>query len=152
MIVSFVPCPLPIYHSFAFGFAIIAGLASGASIVIQRNFLPRQYLNMMVSEKATLSLLVPVMASVLSKTFLPFDVDLSALRYLIVGAGAIPENVFHSFKEKYGVSLSANYGRSETGGIITRIEPDIYPSIGTPMYGVDVRYVMKTINYCFRTV
>lgn len=132
-------CPLPLYHSFAFGAVFIAGLMAGTTIVLMPRFTPRKYLELLTSQKATLSVIVPAIAGILVKTNLKEPVDLSKMHSIIVGTGVVSEEVFVGFYNKYGIGLSSNYGSSETGGIITRTEMKDYPSIGRPMKGVQVQ-------------
>lgn len=137
-------CPLPIYHSYAFGAAIITGLISGASIIVLKNFIPRQYLKALLNNNVTISFVIPVMARLLVNTKLTEDIDLSCMRYLVVGAGSISKEVYVGFLEKYNIVLSSNYGSTETGGVLTRIDESSYPSVGCPMKGVFVEIRSKT--------
>lgn len=132
-------CPIPIYHSFAFGAVVVNGLMAGAGIVLMERFTPRKYLKLLVTNQATISFAIPAMVRLLVSVHLPESVDLSSVRYLVIGAGVITEDVFKEFKEKFHLALSSNYGSSETGGIITRIEEEKYPSIGRPMKNVEIQ-------------
>lgn len=132
-------CPLPLYHSYAFGAVFIGGLMTGATLVLMERFTPRGYIQKLVQERATLSFIVPIMAAMLVKSKLNQQIDLSGLRYLVVGAGGITREVFEAFQMRFGIALSSNYGSSETGGIITRIDGAGFPSIGRPMKGVSLQ-------------
>ena len=133
-----VVCPLPLYHSFAFGAAFISSLRCGAALVLLKRFTPRNYLQTIIQKKATVSFIVPVMARMLTKCKLDTNTGIECLRYLVVGAGVINEELFSDFQNCFGIVLSANYGSSETGGIITRVDAESFPSIGLPMDGVVV--------------
>ena len=133
-----VVCPLPLYHSFAFGAAFISSLRCGAALVLLKRFTPRNYLQTIIQKKATVSFIVPVMARMLTKCKLDTNTGIECLRYLVVGAGVINEELFSDFQNCFGFVLSANYGSSETGGIITRVDAESFPSIGLPMDGVVV--------------
>lgn len=133
-----VVCPLPLYHSFAFGAAFISSLRCGAALVLLKRFTPRNYLQTIIQKKATVSFIVPVMARMLTKCKLDTNTGIECLRYLVVGAGVINEELFSDFQNRFGIVLSANYGSSETGGIITRVDAESFPSIGLPMDGVVV--------------
>lgn len=132
-------CPLPIYHSFAFGAVIISGLMSGCEIVLFDKYSPRKYLKQLMSNKATLSFAVPAMLRLLTSMKINEEIDLSHLRYLVVGAGIITEELFLNFKNKFNISLSSNYGSTETGGLITRTEEKDFPSVGKAMKNVDIQ-------------
>lgn len=132
-------CPLPLYHSYAFGAVFISGLMTGATLVLMNKFTPRSYMEVLDREKATLSFIVPAMAKLLISCRLRQAAALSDMRYLVVGAGQITNEVFLGFKDRFGIALSSNYGSTETGGIITRTDGDCYPSVGKPMKGVFVQ-------------
>lgn len=132
-------CPLPLYHSFAFGAVLISGLITGATIVLMERFTPRKYLQILKSEKASLSFIVPVMAELLVKVKCEEEYDLSFMHYIVVGTGIVSEKVFFEFQKKFGIVLSSNYGSSETGGVITRTDSKSYPSVGKAMKGVSIQ-------------
>jgi long-chain acyl-CoA synthetase len=79
------------------------------------------------------------MAKSLYKTYSKRVFDLSSLRVVIVGAGKITKEIFENFYNKFGIMLSANYGSSETGGVISRLNNKLFTSIGNPMYGVKIK-------------
>lgn len=130
--------PLPFYHSYALGFAGITSMLAGSTLVITSPFVPRKYLNVLEREKATISLLVPVMARTLGKVYLPEPVDLSNLRIWLVGAGKITDEMEQAIHAKFGTSLCSNYGSTETGGIVSRLERQNLKSVGRPMSGVEL--------------
>lgn len=132
-------CPLPLYHSYAFGAVFISGLMTGGTLVLMDKFIPRKYIRLLSEENATLSFIVPVMAVMAVNTKLSKPVDLSRMKYIVVGAGAVTKDIFSAFQERFKIELSSNYGSSETGGIITRTDCESYPSIGKPMKGVSIQ-------------
>jgi long-chain acyl-CoA synthetase len=70
--------------------------------------------------------------------------DLSALRFLSAGGSAMPVEVMHAFKAKYGVTIQEGYGLSETSPVASFNHLDRPPkpgSIGTPIWGVEMRCV-----------
>lgn len=129
----------PLYHSYAMGAALMASMVSGGCLFTINSFVPRMVLRLIQKHKITILILVPAMASMICKTFITETFDLSSLRIALVGAGAITEEVYNNFREKYGVTLLSNYGSTETGGIVSRLEPLPYSSIGKPMYGVEIK-------------
>jgi long-chain acyl-CoA synthetase len=126
----------PLTHSYAFGGALMAALASSASLHLTGDFVPRRVLTTASDRRATVLLLVPVMARLLLAT--RGDFDLTALRYLLVGAGAVPQDMSDAFRSRFGLGLAGNYGSSETGGLCCRLETGDTASVGRPMPGVDL--------------
>ncbi len=133
--------PPPVYHSYALGAACIAALVAGASLHLVEKFIPRSVLRRIEEERITMILLVPVMVRALINTYSSIRYSLKSIRIALVGAGAIDEKEYNQFYEKYGVFLLSNYGSTETGGLISRIEPKPYNSIGKPMEGIAIRVV-----------
>ncbi|MBW7476504.1 long-chain fatty acid--CoA ligase [Paenibacillus oenotherae] len=127
---------LPLYHSYAFGFAFMGGVMSGAAVVLLDKFTPRQLIKELARHQATIVPLVPIMARSLSKLYLAEPVDLSFVRIMMVGAGPVTEELHQEIAGKYNVSISCNYGSTETGGIVSRLGSTRYRSAGKPMSGV----------------
>ncbi len=129
----------PLCHSYALGAALMAALASGACFYAIDRFIPRKILGIVQKNRITILILVPILAGTLVKTYSEHAFDVSSLNVVLVGAGAITEEIYNGFKEKYGICLMSNYGSTETGGIISRLEPQPYKSIGKPMHGVQIK-------------
>jgi long-chain acyl-CoA synthetase len=129
----------PLQHSYAMGAGLIPGLIAGATNIIEKRFIPRTVLNYIHKYKPSILILVPIMAKSLYKTYSKRVFDLSSLRVVIVGAGKITKEIFENFYNKFGIMLSANYGSSETGGVISRLNNKLFTSIGNPMYGVKIK-------------
>lgn len=141
---------LPIYHSYALGMVIMGGMMSGCSLIFIPKFSPRDFISRLQREKVTVAPIVPIIARCLAKLYTPEQVELTHLRTLLVGAGKIPKDIFKAFYDKYGIWLSSNYGSTETGAVCTRLEQEHYPSVGRPMFGIEVEirdsngYVLPT--------
>lgn len=129
---------LPLHHSYALGMALMGALVSGSSLLLLPRFKPREYLAALQSEQTTVSLMVPVMGRLLVNLFNPEPVKLPELRVLMVGAGKISQAIFDEFYCRYGIWLSSNYGSTETGGVVSRLEPDGFPGAGKAMAGNEV--------------
>lgn len=129
----------PLYHSYALGAACITSLVAGACIRTADRFVPREVLRILEDERITVLIIVPVMASLLCNTYTTRKINPGSLRIALAGAGAITEEMYTGFLRKFGIALQSNYGSTETGGIITRLEPVPWQSIGRPMRGVEVK-------------
>lgn len=129
----------PIYHSYAMGAAFMTAMMSGCLLHIINAFVPRKLLRLIDEKKITILLLVPVMAKALCNTRTKKAYSTESIRIALVGSGPVDQELFDTMKEKYGISLSANYGSTETGGIISRITNSYIGSIGKPMKDVCVK-------------
>lgn len=131
----------PMSHSYSLGGGCFATFVSGASLLTIDRSNQRQILRKIDKYKPTIMLLVPTMARFIALTSSKVKFDLSSLRVVLVGAGKINSQVNNTFEEKYGIYLMSNYGSTETGGIISRIEQEPSRSIGKPMYGVEIKII-----------
>lgn len=136
----------PLYHSFALGAALMTTLTAGACLYNIDRFVPREVLRILTEESITILLLVPIIAKMLCDTYTPWEADLSLVRIALTGAGAISEELYSSFRNKFGICLQANYGSTETGGVISRIEPEPRQSIGKVMAGVEFKIITEEGN------
>lgn len=129
----------PMSHSFALGAVVMTALAAGSCICTTSKFMPAIALQDIEKYKVTFLVCVPFMAKVMISTRVRRQYDLSRVRVALVGAGAITEDVYNGFYQRFGVVLKSNYGSTETGCLISRIESQPYNAIGKPHDGVDVR-------------
>lgn len=131
--------PAPMLHSYALGAGLMAALTAGMSIRTVDGFNPRAVLRLVEEHRITCLILVPAMARALGNTYAKRPYDLSSLRVSLVGAGPVTEETYNRFKERFGIALLSNYGSTETGGVISRLEPLPFASIGKPMHGVGIK-------------
>ncbi|HEX2926690.1 MAG TPA: fatty acid--CoA ligase family protein [Ruminiclostridium sp.] len=130
--------PLPLHHSYSLGMALMGGLVSYTSIIFVPRFSPRDFLKRLQQEKVTVTPVVPVIARYLVNLYSPGPVNLPCLRIVMAGAGKVPPDTYEAFYKKFGIWLSGNYGSTETGAVCSRLEPELYPAVGRPMWGMGV--------------
>lgn len=129
----------PIQHSFAFGGAFMPAIMIGASIFVVENMIPRQVLRTIESEKITILLMVPTIANYINLTNRNNKYDMSSLRVALVGAGKITKELYEDYLNRYQISLCSNYGSTETGGLVSRVDSRNYETIGKAMPGVVIK-------------
>lgn len=129
----------PITHSFAFGGALLPALISGADLYVVEQFTPRRVLKTISEEKITFVLMVPVIADAMAAADRNDRYDISSMRIGLVGAGKTYGSLFDSYKKKYHIILSGNYGSTETGGLASRVSDENYESVGKPMPNVEIQ-------------
>ncbi len=139
---------VPISHTYGFG-NFISSIKIGASIIALGDFNRSEVLDILEEESITVFPAVPIMLDVLAKTYLPETKDLSSLK-LVMSAGApLPERIFRSFYDKYGIYPRQLYGSSETGVISINLGDDIestFNSVGRHVRNVEVRVVDEDGN------
>lgn len=130
---------LPLYHSYALGFACMGGMVAGATVTIGSTLSPRWLLKQIEQTKATVVPLVPTIARNLTRVFAAEPPDVSSVRIWMVGAGKVLDRVARDFQHRFGGFLLSNYGSTETGGIVSRLTPVPANSVGKPMKGVHIQ-------------
>lgn len=129
----------PLHHSYALGGAIFPALMSGASLYTINKFTPRQVLRMIEQFRVTYILLVPIMAKMLCDVYSLRKIDTASLRVALVGAGSINGELFEKFYSIYNIYLMSNYGSTETGALVSRLDSVHYNSIGKVMNDILIR-------------
>lgn len=133
----------PIYHSYAFGAAYMAALTSGSCVYIFDKFIPRKAVDVIGTWKASVVIAVPVMIKAITAVSLLKEYDFSTLSAILVGAGNVPAEIKAAFKKRFGIFISANYGSTETGGLISRLTECPAESIGKEMEGIEVKLIRQ---------
>ncbi|MEO8010759.1 MAG: long-chain fatty acid--CoA ligase [Dokdonella sp.] len=138
---------LPLFHTFGQTVQLISGFMQAASLVLMPRFDARAAIGAMLSEKVTCFAGVPTMYwALLNALDESVDVALIArhLRIAASGGAALPVEILHEFKRRFGVQIHEGYGLSETAPVATfsrRDQPIKAGSVGTPIWGVEVRLI-----------
>ena len=106
----------------------------------------------MVKEKISIFAGVPTMYWGLVNYFDPEEDERisaikSSLRLCISGGASLPVQVIQDFEKKYQVAIYEGYGMSEGSPVVTFNQPGQRRkpgSIGTPVWGVQVKLVDET--------
>jgi fatty-acyl-CoA synthase len=109
----------PISH--AAGMMITPTLLQGGTIILQKGWEPQRWLDTLVKERATTSLLVPTMIySLLDAPGLD-RADLSSLQTIMYGASPMSPTRLIEGIERIGPVFSQLYGQTECAGIVTSL-------------------------------
>ena len=114
---------LPMFHIGGAGWGI-AGLFSGATNHVVREFVPAQILEMVQRERLQVMLLVPAMILFLVQAPQIRETDLSSLRLIVYGAAPIPAELLKQAMETFKCGFQQVYGLTETTGAITVLPPE----------------------------
>lgn len=139
---------LPMFHIGGAGWGI-AGLYSGATNHVMREFVPAQILETVQRERLQVMLLVPAMILFLLQAPQIRETDLSSLRLIVYGAAPIPAELLRQAMSVFPCGFQQVYGLTETTGAITLLPPaDHDPadprkllSCGYAQEGVELRIV-----------
>jgi long-chain acyl-CoA synthetase len=114
---------VPLSHAHGLGNALLAALRAGASLLLRPRFLRRQMLDVLAHERVTVFPAVPFMLRMLAATDRRRRWDLSALRLCLSAGAPLPLEVFHAFRERFGVRARQLYGLTEAGSVACDLAP-----------------------------
>jgi long-chain acyl-CoA synthetase len=138
---------LPLFHTFGQTVQMILGFLQASTLVLLPRFDGKAALAAMQREKVTVFAGVPTMYWGLLNA-LDDGVDVAAiarhLRIASAGGAALPLEILHEFKRRFGVQILEGYGLSETSPVasFSRRDMALKPgSIGVPMWGVQMKLI-----------
>ncbi len=142
-------CPLPLFHVFACHVVLMAGLASGAHVVLPT---PAGYRGEGVFdnlwrlvERWGVTFLITVPTAMAALMQRPVDADLSSLRIAFSGSAPLPLELFRRFERETGVTVIEGYGLTEATCLVS-CNPTLgdrrVGSVGIPFMHSEVRILM----------
>lgn len=140
--------------------AVLAAVYSGRSLIIQRQFEPAEWMELVQSERANRAMMVPTMLKQLLDHPKFQEYDLSSLEVITYGAAPMPVPVIKkAIGEFPGVRFINAFGQTETASTITMLPPEDHvldgppeeverklkrlASIGKPLDDVEIRIVTE---------
>ena len=143
---------LPLFHIFAMVVQMAAGIYRGVRNILLPRFDAETVFALMLKHKVTMFSGVPTMYWGLNHyTGDKFDYsEISKnLRIAASGGASLPLQVLHDFEKRFNVPILEGFGMSEGSPVVTfnQIETGRKPgSIGTPVWGVEVKLVDENDN------
>jgi long-chain acyl-CoA synthetase len=110
-------CVLPMFHSFAWTVCVSTSLYVGATIVIEETFHPKNIIQRIREEKATIVAGVPAMYSYYLS--LGTKEDFVSVTDFISGGAALPVEILEKFEAKYDIQICEGYGLSESSPVVS---------------------------------
>jgi len=146
---------VPLYH-IAGVQSVMAAIFAGRTLLIQRQFEAKQWMEMVEKERANRAMMVPTMLKMLMDHPDFHKHDLSSLEVITYGAAPMPLPVIRqAIREFPGMSFINAFGQTETAATITMLPPEDHvlegdedeverklkhlSSIGKPLEDVEVR-------------
>lgn len=143
---------LPMFHIFGQTCLMNSSIMHGVTNVLLPRFDASLVLETMQQEGVTIFAGVPTMYWGLlnfEDTDHKIDLEKIDIRLCISGGASLPVQVLKDFEAKYEVSIYEGYGMSEGSPVVTFNHPGQTRkpgSIGTPVWGVEVKLVNKEGN------
>jgi len=104
----------PFFHTGAWNVLLTPFVHHGASLTLLPNFEPDLILRLIEEEKTTIFFGVPTMLQMMAQSPLFEKVNLSSVRYAIVGGAPMPISLINKWHKK-GVFIRQGYGLTEVG-------------------------------------
>jgi len=140
---------LPFFHSFGYTTAIWFPLLSGFAVAYHPNPLEvAKIAELARNQKATMLVATPTFLSMYTRK--ASAEDFKTLRFCLVGAEKLKQNISDAFEEKFGVRPLEGYGATEASPVIAVNLPDVKldgirqkgakpGSVGQPVPGIVVK-------------
>ena len=113
----------PMFHTGGWNVIPTPFLHHGAYVCLMKKFDPAIVLKLLEEEKATMFMAVPTMLSMMAQSP-DFDkVDLSSVKYFIIGGEPMPLPLIEVWHKK-GVPIRQGYGLTEVGPSVTSLHQD----------------------------
>ncbi len=137
---------MPLFHVGGSSWALVA-LSAGARIVVVRDPVPEQLLDVLERERITHTFFVPALMSFLVAVPDVRERDYSALQCLCYGASPMPLPLLRSCLDVFPTDFYQVYGMTEAAGVVTMLGPEdhrdparehLLISAGTPISGVEI--------------
>jgi long-chain acyl-CoA synthetase len=132
---------LPLFHGFGQTTMMNAPFMAGSSIVLMPRFDATAALEALVSEKVTVTAVVPTMLQFLLAANKKGDFDLSHMRCVVTGGSAMNLELAQQFQDVFKVPVLEGYGLTETSPVVSfncDAETNRAGSVGLPIWGVEV--------------
>ncbi len=122
---------LPFFHTGGLNVLTTPFFHRGAKLIFIKKFDGNQILNLSESHKATILFGVPTTMDMMARSEIFKKVDLSTLRYAIVGGEPMPVDLIHKWHDK-GIAIRQGYGLTEFGpNVFSLNQEDAIRKIGS---------------------
>jgi fatty-acyl-CoA synthase len=150
---------IPLFHANGWGFPQFATMCGMRQVTVCR-FEPRSILRLIQSERATIMILVPTMATALIACPDRSSFDVSSLQQILIGGAASSPELIAGLEAAFsGCSVLAGYGLTEASPVIATARPKstftfsddtlrlrYAASAGWPFLGVEARVVDSAMH------
>lgn len=110
---------VPMFHVNAWGLPFSAMMLGTTQVLPGPYFTPKILLDLIQSEKVTLTAAVPTVLLGILNELESHPYDTSSLRMVINGGSAAPKSMIRDYEEKYQIPFYQGYGMTETSPLVT---------------------------------
>ncbi|WP_042459011.1 long-chain fatty acid--CoA ligase [Neobacillus dielmonensis] len=110
---------VPMFHVNAWGLPFTATMLGTNQVLPGPNFTPRVLLELIQSEKVTLTAAVPTVLLGILNELESSPYDTSSLRMIVNGGSAAPKSMIRNYEEKYQIPFYQAYGMTETSPFVS---------------------------------
>ncbi|MFC2051196.1 class I adenylate-forming enzyme family protein [Chloroflexota bacterium] len=122
---------VPLYHVAGIQ-AMMAAIYGGRTLVMERQFEPKEWMELVEAEKVNRAMMVPTMLKQLMGHADFSKYDLSSLKVITYGAAPMPLEVIKRAVDLFpGVGFINAFGQTETASTITTLSPEDHDITGT---------------------
>ena len=123
---------VPLYHVAGVQ-SVMAAIYGGRTLIIQRQFEPKEWMELVEGEQATRAMMVPTMLKALMEHPDFHRHDLSSLKVITYGAAPMPlEVIKRAIQEFPGAQFINAFGQTETAATITMLPTEDHVLDGSP--------------------
>ncbi len=135
---------MPLFHTGGWNVVPTPFFHRGAYVCLTKRFEADTILQLLQDEKATMFMAVPTLLQMMIQSELFEKIDLSAMRFFVIGGEPMPLPLIEKWHGK-GIPIRQGYGLTEVGPSVTSLHQDDaigkIGSIGQPNFYVEARIV-----------
>ena len=134
---------LPQFHTFGLTVLSLLPLTCGIKVVYTARFVPGRIIKLIREHRPTAFVAIPSMFNALLHAKDASKEDFASLRFVVSGGEPLPQVVFDTFREKFGVTIAEGYGLTETSPVTNWCRPEEWKrgTVGKPLPRVEQRIV-----------
>jgi long-chain acyl-CoA synthetase len=133
---------MPLFHTAQLNVIVTPAVAVGAAIFVQRGFDADRLLNLIESERLTLTFALPMMYRAMLEHLDQRGRDVSSMRLAIYAMAPMPTHELRHAIERFGCEFSLMFGQTEMNPLAVYFRPEHQLShpgaVGTPSANVQV--------------
>jgi fatty-acyl-CoA synthase len=138
--------PMPLFHTAGCGLVTLGALQSGGAHVVPPGFDAATMLQLIESERGTITLNVPTMLIAMLEHPERATRDLSSWRRTGVGGAPVPVDLIRRAEQLLGLQLGIGFGQTESSPYLTHTLPQDphplwYETVGRPLPQTEIKIV-----------
>ena len=138
--------PMPLFHTAGCGLVTLGALQTGGKHVLMPRFDPGLMLQLVESERGTITGGVPTMMIAALEQDDHASRDLSSWRLVSMGGAPVPADLVTRLLHAFGVRVTIGFGQTEASPFITHTQPDDprpdwATTVGRPLPQTEVKIV-----------